>query len=127
MCPDITMCKGEDCYARETCYRYIAEANPYYQAYFLNAPLKDGECEYYWHRCKHIWNVGDSCSKNNSCTFPDCDEDGPLKPIYKLNDGNGATLCHHCRIIISTGKPSKKLFCKECQEKRDEFIKKIKP
>lgn len=26
-----------------------------------------------------------------------------MKPIHKLNNGDGATLCHHCSKIISTG------------------------
>ena len=26
-----------------------------------------------------------------------------MKPIHKLNNGNGATLCNHCGKIISTG------------------------
>lgn len=122
MCPDISKCNtDESCYLRTTCYRYFSEPSDY-QSYmdFSNA---DGKCKSYWPVCKHIWNVGDSCRRNNSCTYPDCTEEGSLKPIYKLNDGNGATLCHHCRTIISTGKPSKKLFCKECQEKRNIQLK----
>lgn len=33
-----------------------------------------------------------------------------MKPIHKFNNGNGATLCHNCNIIINTGF-SDELFC----------------
>ena len=45
---DITMCKGTDCPHKQTCYRYTAKANEYRQAYFIEPPIKDGKCEYYW-------------------------------------------------------------------------------
>ena len=35
------------------------------------------------------------------------------KPIHKFNGGIGATLCHHCRVIINTGF-SDELYCKDC-------------
>ena len=123
---DISKCTGEGCFLRTTCYRFTAEADEYYQSYFEPPPIEDDKCTEYWHRCKHVWRVGDGCSLNNGCKFPDCDEDGPLKPIYKFNNGNGATLCHHCRTIISTGKPSKKIYCKGCQERRDVQLKQQK-
>lgn len=37
-----------------------------------------------------------------------------MKPIYKLNNGNGAMLCNKCRVIIHTGKPSKRVLCDKC-------------
>ena len=51
--PDISMCKGEDCTIKETCYRFKATPNEYRQSYFTNPPLDgvdiDGNsnCEYY--------------------------------------------------------------------------------
>jgi len=43
---DITMCKGQDCLLRESCYRYTAPANPYRQSYFLTEPLDEiGDCK----------------------------------------------------------------------------------
>ena len=43
---DITMCKGQDCLLRESCYRYTAPANPYRQSYFLTGPLDEiGDCK----------------------------------------------------------------------------------
>lgn len=46
---DITMCKGVNCEQRGTCYRYLANANPYAQSYFSETPqAKDGECEMFW-------------------------------------------------------------------------------
>jgi len=123
--PDISKCStDESCYLRTTCYRYFSVPCDY-QSYmgFSNA---DGQCKDYWERCKHIHRIGSGCSLNNNCKFPDCDDDGPLKPIYKVNNGDGATLCHHCRKIISTGKPTEKIYCKECQEKRDIQLKQQK-
>ena len=36
-----------------------------------------------------------------------------IKPIYKFNGGIGATLCHTCSVIISTGL-TKELYCNNC-------------
>jgi len=38
------------------------------------------------------------------------------KPIHKFNNGNGATLCHTCSVIISVGLTDD-LYCKECAVK----------
>lgn len=57
MSPDITMCKGTDCPHKETCYRFTAKSNEYRQAYFMEAPIKEGKCEYYWGKNQiNIWN-----------------------------------------------------------------------
>jgi hypothetical protein len=48
MSPDITLCVGTDCPYKETCYRYTAKANEYYQSYFTEPPIKDGKCDMYW-------------------------------------------------------------------------------
>ena len=45
--PDITMCKGIGCEAKETCYRYKAEPNEY-QSYFLESPIENNGCKYYY-------------------------------------------------------------------------------
>lgn len=49
--PDITMCKGNNCPLKETCYRYSAKPNKYLQSYFTETPYKmiEGriECDYY--------------------------------------------------------------------------------
>ena len=44
--PDITMCKGEGCEARVTCYRFTAKPSKY-QSYFNESPAENGGCEYY--------------------------------------------------------------------------------
>ena len=49
--PDITMCKGVGCEAKETCYRHKAMPSKYRQSYFMEAPLVNGHCNYY---IKHI-------------------------------------------------------------------------
>ena len=45
---DITMCEGKGCKSKNTCYRYKAEPNIFRQAYFIESPIKDSGCEYYW-------------------------------------------------------------------------------
>lgn len=45
---DITMCTGENCPMKESCYRFTAVASEYWQSYFAIPPIKDGECEQYW-------------------------------------------------------------------------------
>lgn len=45
--PDITMCEGNECPLKESCYRYKAEADQY-QCYFVDIPLQeDGTCDYF--------------------------------------------------------------------------------
>jgi hypothetical protein len=46
---DITMCEGQDCPLRESCYRYTAQPNPFRQAYFLKEPLKEENDEVVCH------------------------------------------------------------------------------
>lgn len=46
-----------------------------------------------------------------------------MKPIYKFNNGRGATLCHQCRTIISTGKPTEDLYCSQCIIARENLEK----
>jgi hypothetical protein len=45
---DITMCVGTNCPQKETCYRYTAKPNEYWQSYFSVPPIKDGKCDMYW-------------------------------------------------------------------------------
>lgn len=44
--PDITMCKGEGCEARVTCYRFTATPSMR-QSYFMKNPSDNNGCEYY--------------------------------------------------------------------------------
>jgi hypothetical protein len=37
-----------------------------------------------------------------------------MKPIHKFNNGAGATLCHNCSVIISTGL-TEDLYCDKCK------------
>ena len=51
-----------------------------------------------------------------------------MKPIHKLNGGLGATLCHLCSIIITTG-ATQDLYCDKCLSERivtDSEFKQIK-
>ena len=41
-----------------------------------------------------------------------------MKPIHKLNNGRGATLCHTCSVIITTGL-TKDLYCERCKPKEE--------
>ena len=45
--PDITMCKGEDCPQKESCYRYTAVPD-IYQSYFVEPPNDGEKCNDYW-------------------------------------------------------------------------------
>ena len=49
---DITMCSGNDCPVKETCYRFTAKPSDFRQSYFFQPPggQKDGKftCEMYW-------------------------------------------------------------------------------
>jgi len=46
---DITMCKGEGCNLKETCYRFKANKNEYGQSYFIKSPNETPvQCDYYW-------------------------------------------------------------------------------
>jgi hypothetical protein len=40
---DITMCKGQDCPLRESCYRYTAQANPFRQSYFMTEHMDEND------------------------------------------------------------------------------------
>ena len=54
--PDITMCRGDDCPKRETCYRFTAIPDQYWQSWFVETPeYKNGECHEYladWRKVK---------------------------------------------------------------------------
>ena len=39
------------------------------------------------------------------------------KPIHKYNGGMGATLCHHCRVIINTGH-TEDVYCNDCADNK---------
>lgn len=41
-----------------------------------------------------------------------------MNPIHKFNNGRGATLCHLCRTIITTGKMTNDLYCDRCLGER---------
>lgn len=45
--PDISMCRNHVCENRHTCYRYMAIANPYKQAY--GSFFSSADCTSYWH------------------------------------------------------------------------------
>jgi hypothetical protein len=46
--PDITMCQGNDCPLKKTCYRHKATPSKFRQSYFIEAPYKDENCSHYW-------------------------------------------------------------------------------
>jgi hypothetical protein len=47
--PDVTMCYGEGCAQKESCYRYLATPDKYWQSYFTTPPVdENGNCDYYW-------------------------------------------------------------------------------
>lgn len=46
-----------------------------------------------------------------------------IKPIHKFNGGRGATLCHKCKVIITTGLTDF-LYCEKCD--KEHFSEEIK-
>jgi hypothetical protein len=53
---DITKCNGENCPHKDGCYRFTAKGDEY-QSYFVDPPIEDGKCDYYWgENAKGIWN-----------------------------------------------------------------------
>jgi hypothetical protein len=47
--PDITMCTGNGCPKRDSCYRFTVRPSRYAQSYFVTPPVKpDGGCKYFW-------------------------------------------------------------------------------
>ena len=44
---DITMCEGEGCITKFTCYRFTAKRNEHRQNFFMESPIKNNGCEYY--------------------------------------------------------------------------------
>ena len=49
---DISMCSGDGCEAKHTCYRFKAKPCEYRQSYFTVPPIEDEGCEYYWNTNK---------------------------------------------------------------------------
>lgn len=41
-----------------------------------------------------------------------------MKPFYKLNNGNGATLCNECKVIVSEGFTDD-VLCEKCTQKQN--------
>jgi hypothetical protein len=48
--PDITMCEGTGCPAKDNCYRHTAKPSEYRQSYFVNPPYnkQENKCDHYW-------------------------------------------------------------------------------
>ena len=46
---DISKCNGNGCTLKESCYRFTAKANPWWQSYgAFHQNINTGECEHYW-------------------------------------------------------------------------------
>jgi len=60
--PDISMCQGNKCPLKETCYRFKATASSY-QSYFSVSPIKeDNTCDYYM---EYLTKNNDNTIKSN--------------------------------------------------------------
>ena len=63
--PDITMCVGTNCPVKQKCHRFNAKPS-YHQMYFIDPPLKDGKCDYYWgDNTQSIWEQLLDITKNS--------------------------------------------------------------
>ena len=88
---DITMCGGfKDtaviCPKRESCHRYTAPKNPYWQAWFVSSPWFNDKCDMYWENSGYVYSGGfrdnneESGEQQGPCDVarqPDS-EDGPV-------------------------------------------------
>ena len=55
---DITKCNGEGCSIKDSCHRFTVKADEHYQSYFVEPPIKDGECKMYWgENAQFIWDT----------------------------------------------------------------------
>jgi hypothetical protein len=45
---DITMCRGEGCPMKNTCWRFLAKPDEFRQSYFTSPPNANNHCEHYW-------------------------------------------------------------------------------
>lgn len=45
---DIAMCSGIGCNISYMCYRHNAKPDNVLQSYFVEPPIKDGECNEFW-------------------------------------------------------------------------------
>jgi hypothetical protein len=65
---DSTMCDGQGCELKSTCYRYKAEPSKYRQTYFTEAPNDGDQCDYYWEtaeeRAKNLMRLKDRYNKS---------------------------------------------------------------
>lgn len=74
--PDISMCRNTRCERRLQCYRFTAIPNPFRQSY-MN--YNEVDCKSFddnkgqIHKCKYIRKIGESCTLNNNCKFPHCE------------------------------------------------------
>jgi hypothetical protein len=51
------MCVGTGCPYKEKCYRYTAKPSEFRQSWFMEVPIKDGECEMFWgENAEAVWN-----------------------------------------------------------------------
>lgn len=53
---DISMCQNVKCKDRDSCYRFTATPNPYWQSYILLPSKNKNECEFYWDNKKPYAN-----------------------------------------------------------------------
>ena len=62
--PDITMCKGDNCPIKETCYRFAATPSKWRQSYFAETPIKeDNTCDHFmeiWDKSKERMRISGS-------------------------------------------------------------------
>jgi|FreactTroBogLake_1042271.scaffolds.fasta_scaffold00757_15 hypothetical protein len=59
---DITMCKNTECELKDTCYRFLAKANEYWQSYAKFEPVYN--IKLHKHECEHYWEINNDNDKN---------------------------------------------------------------
>jgi len=72
--PDITMCWGDNCPIKETCYRYTATPSKWRQSYFAETPIKEDNT------CDHFMEIWDKSKERMRISGSNVYIDGELVP-----------------------------------------------
>lgn len=109
--PDITKCTGEGCPLKEGCYRFTAPDTEFMQSYFAEAPVLNGECEYFWGKKQDSIMEQEFCS---ACGLEINHEDFEIgnafveKSPITFRKKKVHSFCHELEIELAKQMPSKK-------------------
>lgn len=99
-------------------YEAISERQKKYTALHTKSP-RCPDCN--WALYDGVYGMNENCCKGKEIKNPvmmsnfEYNQKFEVKPLWKLNDGQGATLCNKCHVIIEE-RLTKKLYCDSCKE-----------